>query len=102
MATIQVTVEDFVNSHGSLVHLLKTLEKAEPEGLTTRDLCDISFNNRKRVIKLIKEAEKAGYIRRFSMHKVNHKKRTNSRGRYYVMNTLTPTGKKLLSKLGDF
>jgi hypothetical protein len=97
--SIQVTPEDFCNTHSSLVRLLLVVEKAGLKGLATRDLCDISFNNRKKGMEVIREAEQAGYIRRIKVPKITSKLRSDNRGRYYVMNSLTPSGRKLLNKL---
>jgi|SRR5215216_2068076 len=98
--TIQVTPEDYIATHGSLVHLLQELEKADIDaGMPTRVLCDICFSSRSEGMKLIREAENAKYIRRFKKPLSKGKKKNDRRGRYYIMNALTPLGRQLLAKL---
>jgi hypothetical protein len=109
--TVEITAEDFIKTHYNLVRLLRFIKDVGGkgnmgEGVTTRMLCDQVFNSRAEGLKVIREAEIAGYLHRFKMTRgiTTKKKRNlitgkNRAGRYYVMNALTPAGKKLLASL---
>ena len=75
-----------------LVRLLKYVNKADTGGVSTRKACKDVFNSRTYGMKVIQRAEKLGYIKR-------DEKPPIERGAWFVMNRITPTGKKLLSQL---
>ena len=95
--TIKVTPDDFIRSHAQLVKLLKALDKAGPQGLSTRKLCDNVLNSKAYARKnsLIDQAVALGYISR--------KKVKRPEGQVgnpvWVVNYISPKGKQLLSQL---
>ena len=94
---IQVTADDFIRSHQQLVKLLKALNKAGPNGMSTRKLCDNVLNSKAYARKnsLIDQAVALGYISR--------KKVKRPEGQVgnpvWVVNYITAKGKQLLSQL---
>jgi hypothetical protein len=57
------SLSDFLRKdNAALVHLLKVVRKAGPDGLSTRKLCDKAFDSRSYGLDIIKRAEKEGYI----------------------------------------
>jgi hypothetical protein len=105
IAIIQVSPDDFIKTHASLVHLLLTIQSAGTGGIPTKRLCDCAFNARRYGLRVIKEANKEGYIIRVKVDSKGKKKsvitpnKSSMRGGYRVMNMLSPKGKRLLSKL---
>jgi DNA-binding MarR family transcriptional regulator len=91
MSKIEVSAEEFMHCHASLVRLLTVISTSESKpagggGISTRQLCDQSFNSRNYGTRMIKEAEKNGYIRRVKTGKK-------------TIHTLTSKGRRLLQKL---
>ena len=95
--TIKVTAKDFLRSHSQLVKLLKALDKAGPQGLSTRKLCENVLKSKaySRKNSLIDQAVALGYIRRRKV------KRPESQvgNPVWVVNFITPRGKQLLDAL---
>jgi DNA-binding MarR family transcriptional regulator len=91
MSKIEVSAEEFMHCHASLVKLLTVISTSESKpasggGISTRQLCDQSFNSRNYGTRMIKEAEKNGYIKR-----VRRGKET--------IHSLTSKGRRLLQQL---
>lgn len=95
--TIKVTAEDFLRNHAQLVKLLKALDKAGPNGMSTRKLCENVLNSKAYARKnsLIGQAVALGYI---SRRKV--KRPEGQVGNpVWVVNYITTKGKEILAKL---
>jgi hypothetical protein len=94
---IQVTADDFKRSHAQLVKLLKALDKAEPQGLSTRKLCENVLNSKAYARKnsLIDQALFLGYISR----KKVRKPKGQVGNPIWTVNYITSKGKNLLDQL---
>jgi len=95
--TIKVTAEDFLRSHSQMVKLLKALDKAGPQGLSTRKLCENILNSKAYARKnsLIDQAVALGYISRKKV-----KRPAGQVGNpVWVVNYITAKGKHLLNQL---
>ena len=97
LTTIRVTPQDFLRSHQQLVKLLNALDKAGPNGMYTRKLCENVLGSKAyaREYSLIQQAESLGYISR--------KKVKRPEGQVgnpvWVVNYITAKGKRLLDQL---
>jgi DNA-binding MarR family transcriptional regulator len=97
---IDVSPGDFLKLYGGMVRALRAIEKAgnkgkiSPSGLPTRKLSEEIFNSRTYGWKVLKQAEKLGYIKRKKVRRPKGQK-----GNYMVMNYLTPKGRRLLQEL---
>jgi hypothetical protein len=95
--TIKVTAEDFLRHHSQLVKLLKALDKAGHNGLSTRKLCENILNSKAYARKnsLIDQGVALGYLTR--------KKVKRPEGLVgnpiWIMNYITAKGKHLLDQL---
>ena len=92
---IDVTPADYLKIPGNrgLVRMLQALADAGKAGLPTRKAGEQVFGSRQYGYKVLKKAEGLGYVER--------KKVAKPKGGYpYVMNRLTPAGRKLLQELG--
>jgi DNA-binding MarR family transcriptional regulator len=96
---IDVSPADFLKLYRGMVRALRAIEKASRSdpgrGLPTRKLSQDVFNSRTYGWKVLKQAEKLGYIKRKRVQKPK-----GQRGNYMVMNYLTPKGRRLLQELG--
>lgn len=98
--TVELNREHFLDAYNDILSLLKELESAGLGGAPTSDLCDKVFNSRRKGMDIIREAESYGYVHRFKVPKGKvNKRKAHKPGPSYHMNTLTPTGRQLLSKL---
>ncbi len=89
---IEVSATDFARMNKGLITVLKAIQKYGDEGISTRKLL---YNEIKMIghgEKLLKEAEKLGYIKRKEEPPIE-------RGAWFVINRITLKGKKLLSQL---
>ena len=75
--------------------MLKAIEDAGPSGLPTRKGSEKVFNSRTYGWKILKQAEELGYLER------KKARRKGSRGHPFVMNYITPKGRKLLRELEE-
>jgi hypothetical protein len=90
--TIEVSAAEFARMNKGLITVLKAVQKAGDEGISTRRLLYDEIKMIGYGQSLVKRAEREGYIMR---------KETQSghKGAHFVMNYLTPKGKQLLSQL---
>jgi hypothetical protein len=80
-----------------MVRALKAIEQAGPGvGLPSRKLGEQVLGSRSHGWKILRQAEEIGYIKRKKVPKPKGKG-----GHYYVMNYLTPKGRKLLKELKE-
>ena len=95
---IKVTADDFTRTHEQLVKLLKALDKAGPEGMSTRKLCENVLGSKAYARKnsLIDQAVALGYITRKKVDRPDGQVGNPT----WKMNYLTEKGKKLLDQLG--
>jgi hypothetical protein len=105
--TIQVTADDFIKTHASLVHLLRIIQKAGIGGISTQYLCDRAFDSSSQYrLQVIKRAQRDGYIMRVKVDSKGKKMEViapgaiSNKDRCRVMNMLMPKGPQLLVKLG--
>jgi hypothetical protein len=95
--TIKVTPQDFLRSHKQLVKLLKALNKAGLNGMSTRKLCENVLGSKAYARKnsLIDQALSLGYISRKQV------RRPKGQVGYpvWIMNYIAPKGKQLLAQL---
>jgi hypothetical protein len=92
--TIEVPIAEFLRKdNAALVHLLKQVQKAGPDGIGTRMLCDKAFDSRSYGLEIIKRAEKEGYIVRTGG------KRNKKGGGLKRVSRLTEKGRLLLEQL---
>jgi hypothetical protein len=91
---VEVPIDDFAKTHQGLIMLLKAIEKAGEEGISTKKLCYKVFVSRGSFcIKLLEFARKQGYITRET---VSH---GGKRGHPYTINKITSAGRKLLAEI---
>jgi DNA-binding MarR family transcriptional regulator len=94
---IDVSPADFLKLYGGMVRVLQAIEKAGPgAGLPSRRLGEQVLGSRSHGWKVLRQAEEIGYITRRKVSKPEGKG-----GHYYVMNYLTPKGRKLLRELEE-
>jgi predicted HTH transcriptional regulator len=72
-----------------LVRLLKIIQEAGKDGISTRKLCEQAFHTHNYGMRVINRAYDDGYIKRFGKNKRGHNK----------INYLSDKGKELLSQL---
>lgn len=89
---IDVTPSDFLKLYRGMIRMLEALEKAGPSGLSTNEASLRVFNSRQYGNRILKQAEQMGYITRERLDNAKG-------GHYYVVNKLTPAGRKLLQEL---
>ena len=75
--------------NAGLVRLLKIIQEAGKDGISTRKLCEQAFKTRNYGMRVINRAYDEGYIKRFGKNKRGHNK----------VNYLSDKGKELLSQL---
>ncbi len=75
--------------NAALVRLLKIIQEAGKDGISTRKLCEQAFKTRNYGMRVINRAYDDGYIQRFGKNKRSPKK----------VNYLSDKGKELLSQL---
>jgi hypothetical protein len=75
--------------NAGLVRLLKIIQEAGKEGISTRKLCEQAFKTRNYGMRAINRAYDDGYIKRFGKNKHGHNK----------VNYLSDKGKELLNQL---
>jgi hypothetical protein len=90
---IDVSPSDFYKLHGGLVRVLRALEVAGPQGLSTRKVSEQVFNSHSYGVYILKQAYDLGYIRR----KIEPRQ---GPGHPYTMNYLAEKGRKLLQEFG--
>ncbi len=90
---IEVSAADFGHMNKGLITVLKAVQKAGSEGISTRKLLYDEIKMIGYGQTLVKRAEREGYIKRKEVVQSGHK------GAHLVINCLTPKGKKLLSQL---
>jgi hypothetical protein len=73
-----------------LIRLLKIIQEAGKDGISTTKLCEQAFKTRNYGMRVINRAYDAGYIKRFGK---------NKRGGHKKINYLSDKGKELLSQL---
>jgi hypothetical protein len=74
-----------------LVRLLKILQEAGKDGISTTNLCEQAFKTRNYGMRVINRAYEDGYIKRFGKGKHAHKK----------INYLSDKGKDLLNQFNN-
>jgi predicted HTH transcriptional regulator len=74
-----------------LVRVLRVIEKAGKDGISTRELCEQTFKTKNYGMRVIGRAYDDGYIQRFGKNKRGHNK----------VNYLSDKGKELLSQLNN-
>ena len=86
---LKVSSSDFLRKDNAagLVRLLKIIQEAGKEGISTRKLCERVFKTRNYGMCVINKAYDDGYIKRFGKNKHGHNK----------VNYLSDIGKELLS-----
>lgn len=72
--------------------MLQALEKAGPAGLPTNTASLQVFNSRQYGGRILKQASELGYI-------IRERSSRPEGGHYYIVNKLTPAGRKLLQEL---
>ena len=77
--------------NAGLVRVLKIIQEAGKDGISTTKLCEQAFKTRNYGMRVINRAYDEGYIKRFGKNKRGHKK----------INYLSDNGKELLSQLND-
>lgn len=95
--TIKVTAKDFLRSHAQLVKLLKALDKAGLQGMSTRRLCENVLKSKAYARKnsLIDQAVALGYINRKTVRRPE-----GQVGKpVWVVNYITAKGKHLFDQL---
>jgi DNA-binding MarR family transcriptional regulator len=75
----------------SLVRLLKIVQEAGKDGISTKKLCEQAFKTQNYGMRLINRAYEDGYIKRYGKGKHAQKK----------VNYLSDKGKELLSQLDN-
>jgi predicted HTH transcriptional regulator len=75
--------------NAGLVRLLKIIQEADKDGISTRKLCEQAFHTHNYGMRVINRAYDDGYIKRFGKNKHGHNK----------INYLSDKGKELLSQL---
>lgn len=94
---IEIPASDFIQTHLALFRLLQQISKSGADDMSTRELCDTTFNSREQGMRVIVQAEKAAYIKRVKRY---NKSKDRSAGRpYIIINILTRKGRSLLAKL---
>ena len=88
---LKVSSSDFLRKDNAagLVRLLKIIQEAGKDGISTRKLCEQAFKTRNYGMRVINRAYDDGYIKRFGKNKRGHNK----------VNYLSDIGKELLSEL---
>ena len=75
--------------NAGLVRVLKIIQEAGKDGISTRKLCEQAFKTRNYGMRVINRAYDDGYIKRFGKNKRGHKK----------VNYLSDKGNELLDQL---
>ncbi len=75
--------------NAGLVRVLKIIQEAGKDGISTRKLCEQAFHTRNYGMRVINRAYDDGYIKRFGKNKRGHNK----------INYLSDKGKELLDQL---
>lgn len=89
------SLSDFLRrDNAALVHLLKVIQKAGPDGISTRKLCIRAFDSQGYGLRIIERAEKEGYITRTG-------KRNKRGGGPKRVSRLAEKGKQLLEQLAS-
>jgi hypothetical protein len=88
---LKISSSDFLRKDNAagLVRLLKNIQEAGKDGISTRKLCERAYKTRNYGMCVINKAYDAGYIKRFGKNKHSHNK----------VNYLSDIGKELLSEL---
>lgn len=85
-----VSPSDLLRKYNAgLIRLLKIIQEAGKDGISTRKLCEQAFKTRNYGMRVINKAYDDGYIKRFGKNKRSTKK----------VNYLSDKGKELLSQL---
>lgn len=79
------------NNAAGLVRLLKVIEEAGKDGITTTKLCEQAFKTHNYGMRVINRAFDEGYIKRYGKGKHAHKK----------INYLSEKGKEVLNQLDN-
>ena len=77
--------------NAGLVRVLKIIQEAGKDGISTTKLCEQAFKTRNYGMRVINRAYDEGYIKRFGKNKCGHNK----------VNYLSDKDKELLSQLND-
>lgn len=94
---IDVSADDFLKLYGGMVRVLQAIQAAGPnQGLPSRKLGEQVLGSRSHGWKVLRQAEAISYITRKKVPMPRGKG-----GHYYVMNYLTPKGRKLLRELEE-
>jgi hypothetical protein len=90
---LKVSSSDFLRKDNAagLVRLLKIIQEAGKDGVSTSKLCERAFKTRNYGMRVINRAYDDGYIKRFGKNKHSHNK----------VNYLSDIGKELLSELDN-
>jgi hypothetical protein len=87
----KVSPSDFLRKdNAGLVRLLKIIQDAGKDGISTRKLCEQAFKTRNYGMRVINRAYDDGYIKRFGK---------NKRGGHNKVNYLSDKGQELLSQM---
>jgi hypothetical protein len=78
--------------NAGLVRVLKIIQEAGKDGISTRKLCEQAFKTRNYGMRVINRAYDDGYIKRFGK---------NKRGGHNKVNYLSDKGRELLSQLNN-
>jgi predicted HTH transcriptional regulator len=71
---LKVSPSNFLGKdNAGLVRLLKTIQEAGKDGISTRKLCEQAFKTRNYGMRVINRAYENGYINRFGKNKRGHK-----------------------------
>ena len=90
---VEIPASEFLRTRAGLVRLLKAINRAGDNGISTRELCYKVFVSRDTFcIKQLEFAESQGYITRETMS-------LGTRGHPYTINKISVKGKKLLKEL---
>ena len=94
MTSIEIfSLSDFLRrDNAALVHLLKVIQKAGPDGISTRKLCIRAFDSQSYGLRVIERAEKEEYMTRTG-------KRMKKGGGRKRVSRITEKGKMLLEQL---
>jgi hypothetical protein len=75
--------------------MLQVIEQAGEAGIATNEASLKVFNSRQYGYKILKQGEQLRYITRTKVDR-------ESGGHYYIINKLTPAGRRLLQELNRF
>lgn len=92
---IEVSALEFARMNKGLITVLKVIQKAGNEGISTRNLLNDEIKMIGYGQTLVKRAEALGYIRR------EKREPESGRGFHPVYNIITKKGRKLMNQLND-